>query len=69
MSSPFLSFDDLVALTGKKLNSAQRRALNYMGISHRVRPDGSLVVLWSHVDAYVLNPATTKQPEPNWGSI
>lgn len=71
MSSPFLSFDDLSALTGKKLHSAQRRVLNYMGIPHRVRPDGSLVVLWSHVDAYVINPASaaTKQPEPNWGSI
>lgn len=71
MNSPFLNADELSTLTGKKLYAAQRRVLNFMGIPHRVRPDGSLVVLWSDIDASAINPAraASKQSEPNWGSI
>ena len=40
-----LTPDDLVALTAKVRCSAQRRVLEALGIPHKVRPDGSLVVL------------------------
>ena len=40
-----LSPDELVILTGKKYHSAQIKELNHMGISHRTRVDGSVVVV------------------------
>ena len=39
-----LSPAELGVLTGKKYHSAQIRELNHMGISHRTRSDGSVVV-------------------------
>ena len=40
-----LSPAELGVLTGKKYHSAQIRELNHMGISHRTRVDGSVVVV------------------------
>ena len=39
-----LSPAELGVLTGKKYHSAQIRELNHMGISHRTRVDGSVIV-------------------------
>ena len=39
-----LSPAEMGILTGKKYHSAQIRELNHMGISHRTRVDGSVVV-------------------------
>ncbi|MGB4102172.1 MAG: DUF4224 domain-containing protein [Alphaproteobacteria bacterium] len=69
----FLSHEEIAALTGKQQNSAQRRALNSMGITHKLRPDGSIVVLECHVQrelggAQIAN-TQTKNVEPNWGAI
>lgn len=47
-----LAPDELVALTAKERRSAQRRVLEALGIPHKVRPDGSLVVLRVAVDRY-----------------
>ncbi|HEX2531362.1 MAG TPA: DUF4224 domain-containing protein [Burkholderiaceae bacterium] len=46
----FLSPEELIELTGKKRSDAQIRALRFMGVEHRVRPDGSLAVLRAHVE-------------------
>lgn len=46
----FLDDDDLVALTGKQRRDAQARALNFMGVAYRLRPDGSVVVLRASVE-------------------
>ena len=35
----------VAGLTGKKRPSAQVRVLRYMGIDHRTRPDGSILVV------------------------
>ena len=43
--SDVLSPSELGILTGKKYHSAQIRELNHMGISHRTRVDGSVVVV------------------------
>ena len=43
-------------LTGYKQHNKQREALNTMGIDHRVRPDGSLVVFLNDMG----NSTTTK---------
>lgn len=46
----FLDDEELVELTKKLRRNAQRRVLNALGIEHKVRPDGSLAVLRSHVE-------------------
>ena len=40
-----LSPAELGVLTGKKYHGAQVKELNHMGISHRTRVDGSVVVV------------------------
>ncbi|RYE65252.1 MAG: DUF4224 domain-containing protein, partial [Oxalobacteraceae bacterium] len=39
----FLTPEDITALTLKTQRKAQRAALNFMGIHHKIRPDGSIV--------------------------
>lgn len=69
----FLSTEELVELTGKKHKPAQIRALRFMGIEHRIRPDGSLAVYKSHIDkefaGLQTEKTTPKLPHPPWGEI
>ena len=44
MAMRVLSPDELKQLTQKKQSTSQREVLNFMGIDHRMRPDGSVVV-------------------------
>ena len=44
----FLTRDEVKEMTGQK-RAAQAKVLNSMGIAHKVRPDGTLLVLRSHV--------------------
>ena len=44
MAMRILSPDELKQLTQKKQSTSQREVLNFMGIDHRMRPDGSVVV-------------------------
>lgn len=68
----FLLPEEIVELTGRKTRSKQREALQQMGIEHRVRPDGTLAVLKSHVESE-MGGGSVHQPtaahEPNWGAI
>ena len=41
----FLDEDQVVELTKKRRHDAQARALRFMGIEFKPRPDGSLAVL------------------------
>lgn len=71
MSNLTLSPDELKELTHKARSSAQVRALRAMGIEHKVRPDGSVAVLRSHVDAQMGAPKdgkTAREWEPNWSA-
>ncbi|HCS26427.1 MAG TPA: hypothetical protein DIW43_03180 [Spongiibacteraceae bacterium] len=43
--SQILSDQDLFALTHKQRPTAQARSLNALGIDHKFRPDGTLLVL------------------------
>ena len=66
-----LSPEELTELTHKKKSSAQVRALRTMGIEHKVRPDGSVAVLRSHVDAQMGAPKEGRKApawEPNWSA-
>lgn len=66
----FLTSDELVALTGRKLSKSQRSVLNHLGIQHKARPDGSLVVLRSHVEKSLGGGESgAKLPQPNWSAI
>lgn len=46
-----LDTSELQELTGKVRADAQSRVLNALGIDHRKRPDGSIVVLRSALDS------------------
>jgi hypothetical protein len=68
----FLTRAEIAELTGRKLSKSQRTVLNHLGIEHKVRPDGSLVVLRSHVEKSLggdLGGDKLKRPEPNWSAI
>ena len=66
----FLTSDELFQLTGKRQSAAQVRALRFMGIEHKIRPDGSVAVLEAHVKAEMgLSsdaPKATKEWTPRW---
>ena len=50
-SSPmFLTLEELVELTHAKRRDTQIRALRSMGIEHRVRPDGTVAILRTHIE-------------------
>lgn len=63
----FLEPGELQKLTGYKTCSAQRRALNAMGITHKVNAAGDVIVLIAHVNKLLdgdFNVAkTTKTPQ------
>lgn len=46
----FLDDEEIVQLTGRKRRLGQSRALKFMGIEHRIRPDGSVAVSRAHVE-------------------
>jgi hypothetical protein len=69
----FLSPDELRQLTGRRRSDAQARVLRFMGVDHKVRPDGSIAVLSEHVkkvlDSSVANANLREEAEPNWDKI
>lgn len=68
----FLTRQELIELTNRTRRTAQVRTLNYMGINHIVRPDGSVAVLRSHVEQMLCSQTSgtlKKTIEPNWGAI
>lgn len=67
-----LSESQLYELTKKKHCAAQVSVLKSIGIDHKVRPDGSVVVSKVHVEqvlGVVVNNTISKQIEPDWASI
>ena len=67
VSTLCLTDDELTQLTGKTRPSAQMKALRYMAIDHKRRPDGSIVVLRNQLgDPCSEHTPTKKRTEPNW---
>jgi hypothetical protein len=68
-----LEADELVALTRKRRPTAQARALRAMGVEHRTRADGSLVVSRAHVEALLGGQRTrrssAREKEPDFSAI
>lgn len=68
----FLTREEVAALTARVQHSAQRKVLNIMGIEYRMRPDGSIVVLRTHVEQVLGGFPTSRKGtviEPNWGAL
>jgi len=70
VSDMFLSTDEISSMTGRVQRAAQVKVLRFMGIEHRVRPDGTLAVLRAHVEkVFGAAPAAaqkTTPKEPDW---
>ncbi len=72
--STFLAVVEIHGLTNKLKRTAQIKVLNSMGIEHRVRPDGSVAILRSHITKIFGGDPdfvrkTIQTAEPNWGAI
>lgn len=69
----FLTVDEIINLTGKKRRPSQVIALRFMGIDHKIRPDGSLLISRSHVEKLLDGdsriPRIKERIEPNWDAI
>lgn len=68
-----LSPEELIELTRRTRSDAQVRTLRFMGIEHRLRPDGSVAVSRSHVELTLSghpgDKLKNKSVEPNWSAI
>jgi len=71
--SMFLSGSEIRELTQRQRPNAQADVLSFMGIDHKRRADGTLVVLRKHVEITlgcdVKNITISNEPQPNWGAI
>lgn len=68
----FLTDDEIRELTRRVHHNVQSNTLSKMGIEHRLRPDGSVAVLRSHVESVLSGKSDKKTKtatEPNWGAL
>lgn len=68
----FLTDEEIVELTRRRQRKAQAMQLRFLGIEHRTRADGSLVILRAHVEE-VLGKMQAKRSatptEPNFADL
>jgi hypothetical protein len=72
MKSLFLSDDELIGLTNRRMRTAQVKALRGMGIQHKLRPDGSPVILRSHIEKILCGTNREQariEIQPDWSTI
>jgi hypothetical protein len=69
----FLTDTELTDLTGAKRRECRVRALRAMGVEHRIRPDGRVIVLRSHVEALLGGAlpviVSGQELKPDWSSL
>lgn len=72
MTSTFLTKNEVAQMTGRVQRNAQTRELTHMGVIHKLRADGSVLVLRAHVEqllGYRAPPEKTEPHfEPNWAA-
>ncbi len=61
-----LSHDELKVLTKRSQHQAQANALNFMGINHKTRPDGSVMVLRCDITN---NKPSAKKSQPDFEAV
>lgn len=73
MSDFLLTPSEVRELTGRVRRSTQVQTLRSMGIEHRIRPDGSIVILRAHAERVLSGDihVSTRDSEskPNWSAI
>lgn len=69
----FLTAEEIKELTKRTQHRAQVQALRALGITHKIRADGSPLVLRSHIEKELGGlpggHAATKDFQPNWDGI
>lgn len=70
---PFLSDAEVCQLTKKMRRSAQVRALRFMGVEHRIRSDGTVLISRSHIEKILDGDSSSvrflDEREPNWEAM
>jgi hypothetical protein len=70
VTTMFLDNDEIRELTGRIQFRAQAKMLRVLGLTHKIRSDGSLLVLRSHVEQQLGgHPGGRQKPAdftPNW---
>lgn len=61
--SMFLTHEDLIELTDRRQRASQAHVLRALGIEHKIRPDGRVMVLREHVKQQ-FGARADKQAEP-----
>lgn len=73
MNDLFLTAEEVHVLTNRKARPSQVKVLKAMGIEHKVRPDGSVAILRTHIekvfDGSSAGKSKTKTAVPNWEAI
>ena len=67
-----LTDEELKDLTGRSRKPRQIQVLRFMGIEHRIRPDGSVAVSRTHVEQVLgahVQSRKVVEIEPNWSAI
>ena len=70
----FLDSEEIKELTNTTQKAAQIRVLKTMGIEHKIRADGSVVILRAHIDQVFGGLVSSKskpvkQANPIWDAI
>lgn len=70
----FLDEQELIDLTGKQHNASQAKALRSMGIDHKIRPDGQVIVSRQYIEKVLAGESVSKSfkikdSQPNWDAI
>jgi hypothetical protein len=69
----FLTRDELREMTGRQQYRTQAKVLSAMGITYKIRPDGTLLVLREHVIEQLGGRAALKKAErrvePNFAAL
>lgn len=71
-TSIFLSLTEVIDLTHRRTRNSQVSALRQMGIDHKVRPDGTVAILRSHIEKVLAGGDSTRariEIQPDWSAI
>ncbi|QRQ88488.1 DUF4224 domain-containing protein [Cupriavidus oxalaticus] len=61
-----LTTEELRELTNRVRRHAQASVLNSLGVAHRIRPDGSIIVLRAHVEHLLGASTPVHRHEPEY---